>query len=73
MKTLPTNVIPYRIAGFAVNGLNQELLRSVHEVANERSWAGWTIESVFVDAVSAFIEKCQAEAELETKIIPFPK
>jgi hypothetical protein len=72
MKTLPgmlpQNVIPYRLAGLPVNGLDQEILRSLRRVANLKRR---TIEDVMCDTLDEFLAKCEAEAELETKIIRF--
>jgi hypothetical protein len=65
---LPQNVILYRLAGLPVNGLDQEMLRSLRRVANLKRW---TIEDVMCDTLEECLAKCEAEAELETKIIRF--
>jgi len=70
MKTLPQNVIAFRIAGWDVHFMNQRLLKAMRRIADRRDW---TIEDVINDAVNSFVAKHEAEVELETKIIAFPK
>ena len=70
MKTLPQNVVAFRIAGWDVHLMNQRLLKAMRRIADRRDW---TIEDVINDAVYSFVARHEAEAELETKIIPFPR
>src|SRR5262245_24927711 len=69
-RRLPKNVEQFRIAGYAVDGLDQEMLADLRRLADQ---TGETVEDHINRAVVEFVQRCQAEAELETKIIQFPK
>jgi hypothetical protein len=65
-KRWPDNVEQFRIADLPVGALDQSMMRLIREIADQE---GWTFEEVMV----ALVERCEAERELEAKIIPFPK
>ena len=65
-KRWPHNVEQFRIADLPVGGLDQSMMRLMRELADQKCW---TVEEVMV----AVFERCEAERELEAKIIPFPK
>jgi hypothetical protein len=69
LGSLPQNVIPYRLADLAINGLSQEMMRSIRRVTDLKRW---TVEDVMCDALDEFLAKCEAESELEMKVIRFP-
>ena len=69
VKTLPQNVIAFRIAGWDVHLINQQLLNAMRRIADRRDW---TIEDVINDCISSFVARHEADAVLETKIIKFP-
>jgi len=69
-KTRPGNVTPFVLEGcWALDGLDQPTLRSLSKEA-KRKRVG--VADVIYEAVESFIAKCEAEAELENKIIEFP-
>jgi hypothetical protein len=69
-KTRPSNVTPFVLEGcWALDGLDQATLRSLSKEA-KRKHVG--VAEVIYEAVESFVAKCEAEAELETKIIKFP-
>jgi hypothetical protein len=73
MKTIPktraSDVTPFVLEGcWALDGLDQATLRSLGKKA-KRKRVG--VADVIHEAVESFIAKCEAEAELETKIIKF--
>jgi hypothetical protein len=74
MKTLPkmrpSNVTPFVLEGrWALDGLDRSTMRSLSKEA-KRKHVG--VADVIYEAVKSFVAKCEAEAELETKIIKFP-
>jgi hypothetical protein len=73
MKTLPRewpeNVEPFCIGRWSVDRLDQKMLETMRRIADDRNW---TIEEVMDDALAQFVERLEAERELETKILPFP-
>jgi len=69
-KTRPGNVTPFVLEGcWALDGLDQSTLQSLSKEA-KRKRVG--VADVIYEAVESFIAKCEAEAELENKIIKFP-
>ena len=64
------NVIPFRIGSCAVNALDQDKMQWLRRIADKK---GWPIEAVINNAMDSFVTKCEAEADLEAKIIRFPK
>ena len=65
-KRWPDNVEQFRIADLPVGVLDQSMMRLLRKIADQKCW---TVEEVMV----AVFERCEAERELEAKIIPFPK
>jgi hypothetical protein len=65
-KQWPDNVEQFRIADLPVGGLDQSMMRLMRKLADQQDW---TVEEVMV----ALVVRCEAERELEEKIIPFPK
>ena len=69
-KTRPGNVTPFVLEGrWALDRLDQATMRWLSKVA-KRKQVG--VADVIYEAVESFVAKCEAEAELETKIIKFP-
>ena len=63
-------VTPFVLAGrWALDGLDQLTMRSLSKEAKRRRVG---VADVISEAVESFVAKCEAEAELETKIIKFP-
>jgi hypothetical protein len=54
----------------ALNKVDQTMMRRLGELANRK---GGSVENVIREALEQFVVKCEAERELETKIIRFPK
>ena len=69
-KRWPDNVKQFRIAGLAVDALDQKMMVTLRLLADR---TGKTVEHHINQAIAEFVERCQAEGELATKIIPFPK
>jgi hypothetical protein len=68
-KTRPGNVTPFVLEGcWALDGLDQPTMRSLSKEA-KRKRVG--IADVIYEAVESFVTKCEAEADLEKKIIKF--
>ena len=68
-KWPPQNVIPFKVSGLAVNGLDRELLAKLSRIANRK---GVTLADVIYDYVDEWMTESEAETELERKIIRFP-
>jgi hypothetical protein len=69
-KTRPCNVTPFILEGsWALDGLDQPTMRWLSKMA-KRKRVG--VADVIYEAIESFVAKCEAEAELETKIIKFP-
>jgi hypothetical protein len=69
-KTRPGNVTPFVLDGcWALDGLDQPTMRWLSKVAKRKRV---DVSDVIYEALESFIAKCEAEAELETKIIKFP-
>jgi hypothetical protein len=73
MKTIsemrPGNVTPFVLEGcWALDGLDQPTMRWLSKVA-KRKRVG--VADVIYDVIESFVAKCEAEAELEKKIIKF--
>ena len=68
-KTRPGNVTPFVLEGcWALDGLDQPTMRWLSKEAKRKHVA---VADVIYEAIESFIAKCEAEAELETKIIKF--
>jgi hypothetical protein len=70
MKTLPQNILPF-VLGISrpLNKLDQSMIRKFRRLADR---TGWTVEDLIHEGILEFVAKCQAEKELETKIIQLP-
>jgi hypothetical protein len=69
-KTRPGNVTPFVLAGrWALDGLDQPTMRWLSKMAKREHVA---VADIIYEAIESFVAKCEAEAELETKIIKFP-
>jgi hypothetical protein len=70
MKTLPQNVVPFVLRGLPpLDKLDQSMMRKLRKLADR---TGWTVEDLIHEGILEFVAKCQAENELETKIIQLP-
>ena len=70
MKTLPQNIVPFALRGIPpLDKLDQSMMRKLRKVADR---TGWTVEDLIHEGILEFVTKCQAENELETKIIQLP-
>jgi hypothetical protein len=69
-KTRPGNVTPFVLAGrWALDGLDQPTMRWLSKTAKRKHVA---VADIIYEALDSFVAKCEAHAELETKIIKFP-
>ena len=69
-KTRPGNVTPFVLEGrWALDGLERPTMRSLSKEA-KRKHVG--VADIIYEAVESFVAKCEAEADLENKIIKFP-
>ena len=66
----PDNVEQFRIAGLAMSAFDQEIMVSLRELADR---TGESVEEHINRAIIQFVKHCEAEGELPTKVIPFPK
>jgi hypothetical protein len=69
-KQWPDNVTQFRIAGLAMGAFDQEIMVSLRQLADR---TGETVEEHINRAVAQFVKRCEADGELATKVIPFPK
>ena len=68
-KTRPGNVTPFVLEGrWALDGLDRPAMRSLSKEAKRKRVR---IADVIYEALESFVTKCEAEAELENKIIKF--
>ena len=68
-KTRPGNVTPFVLEGcWALDGLDQQTMRSLSKEAKRKRVGG---ADVIYEVVESFVAKCEAEAELESKVIKF--
>ena len=69
-KTRPSNVTSFILEGrWPLDGFNQQELRRLSKTAMRN---GVGVADVIYEAVESFVAKCEAEAELEEKVIKFP-
>jgi hypothetical protein len=69
-QTRPSNVTPFILEGrWRLDGLDQPTMRSLSKEAKRKRVE---VANVIYEAIDSFVAKCEAEAELETKIIKFP-
>ena len=65
----PSNVTPFVLEGrWTLDGLDQKTMRSLSKEAKRKRMG---VADVIYEAVESFVAKCEAEAELEKKIIKF--
>jgi len=69
-KQWPDNVKQFRIAGLAMGAFDQEVMVCLRQLADR---TGETVEEHINRAIAQFVKRCEADGELPTKIIPFPK
>jgi hypothetical protein len=68
-KTRPSNVTPFVLEGrWALDGLDRPTMQWLSKVAKRKHVR---VADVIYEALESFVAKCEAEAELETKIIKF--
>ena len=61
---------PFVLAGrWALDGLDQPTMRWLSKTAKRKHVA---VADIIYEALDSFVAKCEAHAELETKIIEFP-
>jgi hypothetical protein len=65
----PDKIEVLRIGRWRTDHLDQQMIRTMRKIADKR---GATIEEVMDSALADFVERCIADNELPTKIIPFP-
>ena len=70
-KTGPGNVTPFVLDGcWALDGLDQPTMRWLSNTAKREHLE---VADVIYEAMESFVAKCEAEAELEQKIIKFQR
>ena len=74
MKSLPkvrhAKITPFVLEGrWALDGLDQSTMRSLSKVAKRRRVG---VADAIYQALESFVAKCEAEADLEEKVIKFP-
>jgi len=68
-KTRPGNVTPFVLEGrWGLDRLDQPTMRWLSKVAKRKRVE---VTDVIYEALESFVAKCEAEAELEEKIIKF--
>jgi len=69
-KTRPSNVTSFILEGrWPLAGFDQRELRRLSKTAKRN---GVDLADVLSEAVESFVAKCEAEADLEEKVIKFP-
>ena len=69
-KTRPRNVTPFVLEGcWTLDALDQPTMRLLRKMADRECVK---FADVIHGALELFVAKCEAEADLETKIIKFP-
>ena len=69
-KTRPSNVTSFILEGrWPLAGFDQRELRRLSKTAKRN---GVGVADVLYEAVESFVAKCEAEADLEEKVIKFP-
>ena len=69
-ETRPSNVTPFVLEGcWVIDGLDQPTMRWLSKEARRKRVG---VADVIYEAVESFVAKCEAEADLENKIIKFP-
>ena len=69
-ETRPSNVTPFVLEGcWVIDGLDQTTMRLLSKEARRKRVG---VADIIYEALESFVAKCEAHAELETKIIKFP-
>ena len=69
-KTRPSNVTSFILEGrWPLAGFDQRELRRLSKTAKRN---GVGVADLLSEAVESFVAKCEAEADLEEKVIKFP-
>jgi hypothetical protein len=69
-KTRPSNVMSFILEGrWQLDGFDQRELRRLSKTAKRN---GVGVADVIYEAVESFVAKCEADADLEEKVIKFP-
>ena len=69
-ETRPSNVTPFVLEGcWVIDGLDQPTMRWLSKEARRKRVG---VTDVIYEAIESFVAKCEAEADLENKIIKFP-
>jgi hypothetical protein len=69
-KTRPTNVMSFILEGrWPLDGFDQRELRRLSKIAKRN---GVGIADAIYEAIESFVAKCEAEVDLEEKVIKFP-
>ena len=69
-KTRPSNVTSFILEGcWPLEGFDQRDLRRLSKIAKRN---GVRVADVIYEAIESFVAKCEAEADLEEKVIKFP-
>ena len=69
-ETRPSNVTPFVLEGcWVIDGLDQPTMRLLSKEARRKRVR---VADVIYEAIESFVAKCEAEADLENKIIKFP-
>ena len=69
-ETRPSNVTPFVLEGcWVIDGLDQPTMRSLSKEARRKRVG---VADIIYEALESFVAKCEAEADLENKIIKFP-
>jgi hypothetical protein len=68
-RTRPSNVTPFILEGrWPLDGLDQPTMQWLSKTAKQKRVG---VADVIYEAIESFVTKCEAEAELEEKIIKF--
>jgi hypothetical protein len=69
-KTRPSNIMSFVLEGrWPLDGFDQRELRRLSKIAKLNEVG---VADVIYEAIESFVAKCEAEADLEEKVIKFP-
>jgi len=70
METRPENIVPFVLRGLPpLDKIDQRLMRKLRRLADR---TGSTVEDLIHEGILEFVAQCQAEAQLDAKLIAFP-
>ena len=70
-KTLPQNIVPFALRDLPpLNKFDQGILRKLRKLADQ---TGSSVEDLIHKGILEFVAKSEAERELHTKVVRFPK